>query len=93
MLLLPIILLVAVFIAVASPSLYLLLKLFLCLAVEMRNVWDVAWAKVNFIVWPNELSAKLVYCRHNALMLNAVQAVWVAEEQLQLWVHPSNSQV
>ena len=93
MLLLPIILLVAVFIAVAAPSLYLLLKLFLCLAVEMRNIWDVAWAKVNFIVWPNELSAKLVYCRHNALVFNAVQAVWVAEEQLQLWVHPSNSQV
>lgn len=93
MLLLPIILLVAVFIAVAAPSLYLLLKLFLCLAVEMRNIWDFAWAKVNFIVWPNKLSAKLVYCRHNALALNAVQVVWAAEEQLQLWVHPSNSQV
>lgn len=87
------ILLVTVCKTVAAPSLYLLLKLFLCLAVEMRNVWDIAWAKVNFIVWPSEFPAKLVYCRHNALVLNAVYAVWVAEEQLQLWVQPSNSQV
>lgn len=87
------ILLVAAGKTVAAPSLYLLLKLFFCLAVEMRNVWDVAWAKVHFIVWPSELAAKLVYCRHNALVLDAVYAVWVAEEQLQLWVQPSNSQV
>lgn len=87
------VLLVAVGKAVAAPSLYLLLKLFLGLAVEVRNIWDVAWAKVNLVVWPNELSAKLVYCWDNALALYAVQAVWVAEEQLELWVHPSNSQV
>lgn len=89
----PVVLLVAVFIAVGPASGNLLLKLFLCLAVEMCNIWDFAWAKVNYVVWPNKLSAKLVYCWHNALALNAVQTVWVAEEQLELWVHPSNSQV